>query len=71
MQLTVCGKCAEGNAVLVLENKEGVVKIPFQEIEYVEVLNKKVSFHMTDGSLLESTGALSDVEGMLSERPEF
>lgn len=71
MQLTVCGKCAEGNAVLVLENKEGVVKIPFQEIEYVEVLNKKVSFHITDGSLLESTGALSDVEGMLSGRPEF
>lgn len=71
MQLTVCGRCAEGSGALVLENREGVVKIPFQEIEYVEVLNKKVSFHMTDGTLLKSTGALADVEGMLLERPEF
>lgn len=71
MQLTICNKCAEGNAGLVLENREGIVKILFHEIEYVEVLNKKVSFHMTDGSCLESTGALSDVEGMLLERPEF
>lgn len=71
MQLTICDKCVGEDAGLVLENREGIVKIPFQGIEYVEVLNKKVSFHMTDHTLREWTGALADVEGKLLERPEF
>lgn len=66
MQLTVYGEAA-----LVLENREGAVKIPFQGIEYVEVFNKTVSFHMADGGVHEETAALTDFEEALLERPEF
>lgn len=58
-------------AGLVLENRDGAVRIPFREIAYVEVLNKKVSFHMEDGTVREVTGALSDVGERLLDRAEF
>lgn len=56
---------------LVLKNREGVVKLSFAEIEFVEVINKKVSFHLTDGAVREVTAALADLEGRLLNRREF
>lgn len=56
---------------LVLKNREGVVRLLFAEIEFVEVINKKVSFHLTDGSIREVTAALADFEGRLLSRQEF
>lgn len=56
---------------LVLKNREGIVRLSFAEIEYVEVINKKVSFHLTDGAIREVTAALADLEGELLTRPEF
>lgn len=56
---------------LVLIKRDGIVRLSFAEIEYVEVINKKVSFHMTDGVIREVTAALADIEGTLMTRPEF
>lgn len=56
---------------LVLKNREGVVRLPFAEIEFVEVINKKVSFHLTDGVIREVTAALADLEGKLLNQREF
>ncbi len=56
---------------LVLKNRVGVVRLSFAEIEFVEVLNKKVSFHLTDGTIREVTAALADLEGKLLARQEF
>lgn len=56
---------------LVLKSREGVVRLPFAEIEFVEVINKKVLFHLTDGLIREVTAALSDLEGELLTRQEF
>lgn len=56
---------------LVLKNREGVVRLPFADIEFVEVINKKVSFHLTDGVIREMTAALADLEGELLTRQEF
>lgn len=54
-----------------LKNREGVVRLSFGEIEFVEVINKKVSFHMTDGVIREVTAALADIAGELLTRQEF
>lgn len=56
---------------LVLKDRKGVVMISFAGLEYVEVINKTVSFHMADGVIREVTAALADVEEKLSRRPEF
>lgn len=56
---------------LMLKSREGVVRLTYTEIEYVEVINKKVSFHLTDGTIREVTSALADLEGKFLTRPEF
>ncbi|MDE7131452.1 MAG: response regulator [Lachnospiraceae bacterium] len=56
---------------LVLQNREGVVSISYTELEYVEVINKTVTFHLTDGAVHEVSAALADIEGQLLSRPEF
>lgn len=56
---------------LVLKSREGVIRVSFAGIEYVEVINKTVSFHLTNGITYEITAALTDFEGKLLSRPEF
>ncbi|MBD5528687.1 MAG: response regulator [Lachnospiraceae bacterium] len=55
----------------VLKSREGVVRLSFAEIEFVEVINKKVSIHLTDGVVREVTAALVDLEGEFLTRQEF
>lgn len=61
----------QGERGLVLKNREGVVRLSFAEIEFVEVLNKKVLFHLAGGAVREVTAALADLEGELLTRKEF
>lgn len=56
---------------LLLKDRGGVIRVPFARLEYVEVMNKTVSFHLTDGVVREVTASLSDFEGDLLSRPEF
>lgn len=55
----------------VLKRRDGIVSIAFARLEYVEVVNKTVSFHLADGVIYEVSAALSDFEGLLLSRPEF
>lgn len=55
----------------VLKDRRRVVYISFSELEYVEVINKTVSFHLTDGSIRQVNAALAEVEETLLSRPEF
>lgn len=55
----------------VLKNREGAVRLAFAEIEFAEVMNKKVFFHLTGGAVREITAALAELEGKLLSRPEF
>lgn len=55
----------------VLKDRKGVAMISFTGLEYVEVINKTVSFHMADGVVREVTAALADIEEKLLPRPEF
>lgn len=55
----------------VLKNREGIVRISFAELEYLEVINKTVTFHLAGGIIREVTAALADFEGKFLARPEF
>lgn len=54
-----------------LQSRDGVVSISYAELEYVEVINKTVFFHLTDGAVHEVCTALAEMEGQLLARPEF
>ena len=48
-----------------------LVRVPFAQLEFVEIINKRLYFRLTDGSEREVNGALSDYEPLLLSRPEF
>ncbi len=51
--------------------QNGVANIPFFRLAYVEVMNRELCFHLTDGSIRELVAPLADYEGVLLQRPEF
>lgn len=54
-----------------IRSSSGIMRIPFNKIEFVEVFNKKLKFHLADGDVKEINGSLSDFEGDLLCREEF
>lgn len=48
-----------------------LVRVPFSELAYVEVISKHLYFNLTDGEQFETTGSLHDYEDLLLMRPEF
>ncbi len=54
-----------------LRNREGVFKIVYTNLEYVEVINKTVFFYLTDGVIYEVSGSLTDFEEKFSDRADF
>ncbi len=51
--------------------QNGVANIPFFRLTHVEVMNRMLCFHLTDGSVRELVAPLSDYEDVLLQRPEF
>ena len=56
---------------LSIKFQSGIANIPFSKISHVEVMNKKLSFHLTDNSVKELVASLSDYEEALLRRPDF
>lgn len=56
---------------LTLKAGTTIIRIPYNQISYVEVIGKHVYFHLTDKSVREVVGALKDYESLLLPRPEF
>lgn len=56
---------------LTVKFKNGVAKLLFDDIAYVEVFNKILLFHMTDNRSREVAAPLVDYEDALLSRPEF
>lgn len=55
----------------VLKVRNRVFRILFAGLEYVEVINKTVFFHLADNAVREVTAALADFEEKILARPEF
>lgn len=63
--------CTADKHGLVLRCQKEIIQLSFAEIEYVEIINKTVFFHLINGSIRELTAALSVFEEELLRRPEF
>ncbi len=57
--------------LLHLQTSQRIVSLPVQRIEAVEVIDKTLFFHLTDGTCMELRYPLSDCEKLLLSRPEF
>lgn len=68
MQIAIFDDDEQG---FVLKNRDGIIKIAYARIEYVEVVNKIVFFHLIDGVVRQVTAALTDIEEKLLSRSEF
>jgi DNA-binding LytR/AlgR family response regulator len=54
-----------------IKSASGLTRIPFHKLEFLEVINKKLYFHLGDGSVKVISGSLSDYETALLGREEF
>ena len=56
---------------LILRSKDGITRIDLQQLEYCEVLGRKLLFHLENGEVLESAGSLDDLAGQLMQYSNF
>lgn len=56
---------------LTLKTGTTIVRVPFSQIAFVEVISKRLYFNLTDGEVREVTGSLKDYEDLLLSRAEF
>ena len=56
---------------LTVESDSAIVRVRYDQIDYVEVIRKHVYFHLTGGAVQEIAGRLRDYEDALLRRPEF
>lgn len=54
-----------------VKTQAGVARILFSKLAFVEVMNKKLYFHLADGSMQEVASTLAAFEEQLLTRPEF
>ncbi len=64
-------KYTHEEAFLTLKTGGGIVKLPFSQIVFVEVINRKVHFILANGEVKEAYGYLADYEGTLLSDPHF
>ena len=56
---------------LILRSKDGITRIDLQQLEYCEVLGRKLLFYLENGAVLESAGSLDDLAGQLMQYSNF
>lgn len=56
---------------LSLKTQHGLLRIFFSKLSYVEVMKKQLYFHMSDGSIKNIPGSLSEYENTLLAHNEF
>lgn len=54
-----------------IKTSSSFTRIPYGKIEYLEVFNKKLWFHLADGTTKEINGSLSNFEDIFCCREEF
>lgn len=56
---------------LTLKCGSSLVRIPFSQLTYVEVMSKHLYFNLADGQVREVFGSLKEYDSLLLARPEF
>ena len=68
---TICSQLSSPNDSLAIKTSKAMLLLPFAQIEAVEINNKTLQFHLTNGTVKSITGKLSDYEEALLCREEF
>lgn len=56
---------------IVVKSKASIVRISLSQLEFVEVVNRTLFYHLNDGSVIEVSGTFSIIETKLLEYPQF
>ncbi|MEG1773358.1 MAG: LytTR family DNA-binding domain-containing protein [Oscillospiraceae bacterium] len=56
---------------LVLKTQSGMARILFSRLAFVEITNKRLHFHLSDGSMREAYASLAEYEKKLLSQPGF
>jgi DNA-binding LytR/AlgR family response regulator len=56
---------------LIVKTQAGMARILFSKLAFVEVINKKLYFHLADGSVQKTSASLAAFEDKLLSRSEF
>ena len=56
---------------LTLKCGTSIIRVPFSDLSHVEVAGHRLYFNLTDGTVYEAVGTLSEYEPVLLARPEF
>ena len=67
----VCLREQKPRETLTLKTATTIIRVPYANISYVEVMGKHVYFHLVGGDVREVVGSLKDFEAALLPRPEF
>ena len=54
-----------------LKSGTALIRVPFSQLAFVEVINKHLYFNLTDGTVHEVYGTLKEYESILLAHPEF
>lgn len=69
---SACAACnKERTHSLIIRSKSGIVRVALEELVYCEVMGRTLTFHMSDGVVLESMGRLDDLCDQLVGYPCF
>lgn len=64
-------KFTQNDFYIALKTGNGIIKLPISQIEYVEVISRKIQFFLTNGEMRQIYGYLSDYENDLLANPQF
>jgi len=56
---------------LTLKSGGTMIRVPYSQLSFVEIMNKHLYFNLTDGEVREVAGSLKEFENLLLSRPEF
>ena len=56
---------------LIVKSKNGITRIPFNSFEYCEIINKTIRYFLSNGTTLESSGSMTELETVLLKYPRF
>ena len=58
-------------AYIAIQNGRSIFRLPFDRLASLEVCQKKLHFHLTDGQIRQIPGTISSVEAELLAQPDF
>lgn len=56
---------------LLIKSKTGLTRIYTSRLEFAEVVGRTIFYHLKDGTVIEASGTISELENMLMDNPSY